>query len=258
MPWDPAQYLRFADERLRPAVELLGRVAHEAASSVVDLGCGAGNVTRLLAQRWPGAHVTGVDSSSEMLERASREVPEIRWVHADIGSWRPDRPADVLFSNAALHWLPHHERLFPLLFGSVSPGGVFAVQMPTNFAAPQQTAIGEVVRAGAWRHRLEPLLRETPVAAPRVYYDLLTAQGASVDVWETEYVHVLRGEDPVLEWTKGSALRPLLAALDPAEREDFEERYAALLRSAYPPRADGTTLFPFRRLFIVATHTGEH
>lgn len=261
MSWDPSQYLKFADHRLRPAVELLARVGHEGPSAVFDLGCGPGNSTRLLRERWPAAHVTGVDSSSEMLERASREAPEIEWLHADLASWRPAH-ADVLFSNATYQWIGEHERLFPELFDTLRAGGVMAVQMPRNFDAPSHTMIADVVRGGPWRARLEPLLRSalrpflpasTPVASPRWYYDLLSARDAMVDVWETEYIHVLSGDDPVKEWTKGTALRPLLSALGPDEQEEFEERYAALLRSAYPPRSDGTTLFPFRRLFIVAT-----
>lgn len=252
MAWDPAQYLRFADHRLRPAVELLARVRHEAPSAVIDLGCGPGNVTRLLRERWPRAQVTGVDSSSEMLERAARDAPEIQWIQADIAKWDPGRPVDVLYSNAALHWLPHHETLFPRLFRALAPGGALAVQIPRNFEAPSHTLMAEVARDPRWRARLEPLLRGTPAASASSYYDLLTAEGASVDMWETEYVHVLHGDDPVKEWVKGSALRPLLAALDGRERIELEDRYAALLRTAYPARADGTTLFPFKRLFLVA------
>lgn len=253
MPWDPAQYLKFADQRLRPAVELLARVRHDGPRSVFDLGCGPGNSTRLLRERWPSAHLTGVDGSSEMLERASRDAPETRWLQADLTTWRPPRGSDVLFSNATYQWMGDHEHVFPDLFHALAPGGSLAVQMPRNFGAPSHLTLREVARAGSWRARLEPLIRDTPVAAPRVYYDLLSGLGASVDVWETEYLHVLTGPDPVLEWVRGSALRPLLAALDEAERAELEERYAALLRSAYPARPDGVTIFPFKRLFFVAT-----
>lgn len=259
--WDPAQYLRFADERTRPAVELLARVPNDAPSSVYDLGCGPGNTTRLLRARWPDAVLTGVDSSAEMLDRAAREVADAEWVRADLAHWRPDRPADVLFSNATFQWLDDHERLFPALMDALAPGGALAVQMPRNFNAPSHTAIAEVVRGGPWRTRLEPLLRTalgpfsvrtSPVHPPAWYYGLLASRAASVDVWETEYLHMLRGEDPVKEWTKGTALRPFLEALEGEEARAFEERYAAVLREAYPRRPNGTTLFPFRRLFIVA------
>lgn len=252
VPWDPAQYLKFADQRLRPAVELLARVDRDDVTEVYDLGCGAGNVTRLLRDRWPRAHVTGVDSSAEMLQRAARDLPDIEWIAADLATWRPSRSADLIFSNAALHWLDHHERIFPMLFGTLRSGGVLAVQMPRNFAAPQQTLIGEAAGAGPWRSRLEALLRAAPVGDPTFYYDLLAASAVRLDIWETEYLHVLQGVDPVMEWTKGSALRPLLSALGPSERSVFEAAYAALLRKAYPRQADGTTLFPFRRLFVVA------
>jgi trans-aconitate 2-methyltransferase len=255
MRWDPGQYLRFADERTRPAVDLLARIPHEARSLVFDMGCGPGNTTRLLRARWPAADLTGIDSSAEMLDRAAREVPGARWVQADLAGWRPDRPADVLFSNATFQWLDDHDRLFPALLDCLTPGGVLAVQMPRNFDAPSHTALAEVVRSGPWRERLEHLLRLAPVGTPASYYDLLAPRAASVDVWETEYVHVLRGEDPVKEWTKGTALKPFLDALEGEEGREFEERYAALLREAYPRRPDGTTLFPFRRLFIVSVRS---
>lgn len=264
MRWDPAQYLRFADERTRPAAELLARIPHDAPSSVFDLGCGPGNTTRLLRARWPAADLTGVDSSAEMLDRAAREVPDAEWVQADLAGWTPDRPADVLFSNATFQWLDEHERLFPALFDALGPGGALAIQMPRNFEAPSHMAIAELVRAGSWRARLEPLLRtalrpfsmgSSPVGPPGWYYDLLAGLGAAVDVWETEYLHVLRGDDPVKEWTKGTALKPFLDTLGPEDRRAFEERYAAALRQAYPQRSDGATLFPFRRLFIVATRS---
>lgn len=253
VPWDPAQYLRFADERTRPAVDLLARVPVVSPRSVYDLGAGAGNVTRILRERWPGARITGVDASAEMLERARNAAPDVTWVRADLASWRPPEPADLILSNAALHWLGDHERLFPALVGALAPGGVLAVQMPRNFGSRQQTAIADVVREGPWRARLERLVRQAPVAEPSAYFDLLAPVVADIDLWETEYVHVLAGADPVKEWTKGSALKPFLDALEEPERSRFEARYAELVASAYPRRADGRTLFPFRRLFIVAT-----
>lgn len=256
MSWDPAQYLKFAGHRLRPAVDLLNRVDADAPAEVYDLGAGTGNVTRLLAARWPGARVTGVDASAEMLAKATADAPGIAWERADLAAWRPPRPADVIFSNAALHWVGDHARLFPALLGALAPGGVLAVQMPRNFGAPSHTAIAEAARSGPWRVRLEPLLRPAPVASPARYFDLLAPRAAEVDIWETEYVHVLEGQDPVKEWTKGTWLRPLLDALDEPERSRFEARYAELVAAAYPPRSDGRTLFPFRRLFIVATAGG--
>jgi trans-aconitate 2-methyltransferase len=252
MRWEPAQYLKFAGHRLRPAIDLLNRVDADP-RTIVDLGAGTGNVTRLLQARWPGARITGVDSSSEMLARAADALPQVVWEEDDLAEWRPRVPVDLLYSNAALHWVEDHRALFPALFTTVAEGGTFAVQMPNNFAARSHTAIGDVVASGPWRSKLEPLLRIPPVQHPSVYFDLLAPAASSLDIWETEYVHVLEGDRPVLEWIKGTWLRPLLGALNEDERAEFESRYAEVSDAAYPRRADGRTLFPFRRLFIIAT-----
>jgi trans-aconitate 2-methyltransferase len=251
VPWDPAQYLKFAGQRLRPAIDLLSRIDLADPAEVYDLGAGAGNVTRLLRERWPRAQVTGVDESGEMLARAAAFEPGIAWQRADLATWRPPRPADLIFSNAALHWIDRHEQLFPALCAALAPGGVLAVQMPRNFSAPSHTAIAEAARSGPWRARLEPLLRPAPVAEPAFYFDLLAPATAALDVWETEYLQILEGDHPVKEWVKGTWLRPLLEALDAPDRAPFEARYAELVAPAYPRRSDGRTLFPFRRLFIV-------
>ncbi|MFN8581154.1 MAG: methyltransferase domain-containing protein [Gemmatimonadaceae bacterium] len=251
--WNPEQYLRFSDARLRPAIDLISRLQPAAAPQrIVDLGCGTGSVTRILAERWPAASVVGIDSSPDMLARAATEGPGVQWVQARVDTWSPDEPVDLLFSNATLHWLPDHHELLPRLAQEVAPAGLLAVQMPRNFAAPSHTAIADAVRDGPWRTRLEPLLREAPVLSPAEYFDLLRDLG-TVDIWETEYLQQLHGRDPVKEWTKGTWLQPFLAALDGAEREAFESAYAERVRRAYPLRPDGTTLFPFRRLFIVLT-----
>lgn len=254
MSWNPSQYLKFEQPRLRPALELLQRVLLDAPRTVYDLGCGAGQFSRLMAQRWPGAQVVGVDSSAAMLKQAGDALPNLRWLQQDLASWRAEAPADLIYSNAALHWLPGHETLFPHLMDQLTHGGVLAVQMPRNFAAPSHTSIADTVRDGPWRTRLEPLLREKkPVEDPAWYYDVLDAKANDIDLWETEYHQVLTGADPVKEWTKGTWLSTFLNALDdPAEREAFERGYADRVRVAYPMRADGTTIFPFRRLFIVA------
>jgi trans-aconitate 2-methyltransferase len=252
--WDPSQYLRFADHRLRPAIDLLGRVDLEAPGQVVDLGCGAGNVTRLLTERWPGAAVTGVDGSTDMLAKARAGTGDegIHWQHADLRDWQPGRPVDLLFSNAALHWLDDHALLFPRLFALLAPGGVLAAQMPRNHGAPSHTCMTEAAGAGPWAARLKPHFRPAPTAMPEVYYDLLAPLADKLDIWETEYLQVLEGDNPVVEWTKGTALKPLLDALDGTERAGFLADYSRRVAAAYPARADGRTLFPFRRLFIVA------
>jgi trans-aconitate 2-methyltransferase len=172
-------------------------------------------------------------------------------VQDSLAAWRPEAPADVIYSNAALHWLPNHRQLFPALVAALAPGGVLAIQMPRNFSAPSHTLIDATARAGAWRSKLEPLLGATPVGEPAFYYSLLAPLAQTLDIWETEYLQVLSGADPVKEWTKGTWLMPFLDRLEPAERIAFEADYAQRLRAAYPPLANGSTLFPFRRLFMV-------
>ena len=224
-----------------------------AAPAVVhDLGCGAGNVTRLLVERWPGAAVTGIDGSAAMLAAARAAAPGVTWIQADIGAWRGPRPADVVFSNAALHWLDEHAGLFPRLVSGLAPGGALAVQMPRNHGAPSHTEMVAAAEAGPWRERLRPSLRARPVAEPAVYHDILASHVSRLDIWETEYLHALDGDNPVVEWTRGSALKPLLDLLEEPERSGFLAEYSARIARAYPPRPDGRTLFPFRRLFIVA------
>jgi trans-aconitate 2-methyltransferase len=251
MSWNPQQYLKFSQPRLRPAIDLLARIPSAEPALVYDLGCGAGNVTAVLAERWPDARVIGVDASAAMLAQAARSLPRVQWVHQALAGWQAECPADVIYSNAALHWLPDHRQLFPVLVAMLAPGGVLAVQMPRNFSAPSHTLIEAAARAGPWRSKLEPLLAPAPVAEPQFYYALLAPLAASLDIWESEYLQVLSGEDPVKEWTKGTWLMQFLERLDASERVQFEADYALRLRAAYPRLADGTTLFPFRRLFIV-------
>jgi len=250
--WDPSQYLRWSDHRLRPAVDLLQRVSVPDPGHVVDLGCGTGNVTALLRARWPSARVTGVDASPSMLERARASDPGVEWQQADVATWAPPMPVDVVFSNATLHWIDDHAALFPRLLRHVAPGGALAVQMPRNFGEPSHTSIYELAREGRWRERLEKLIRPEPTRPPEYYWDLLRPRASALDVWETVYTQALTGEHPVADFVKGSWLKPFLDALDAGERGAFEHAYRERVAHAYPPRADGTTLFPFRRLFIVA------
>lgn len=210
----------------------------------------------MLAQRWPSATVTGIDSSSEMLARASKEPSAVNWREGDINTWSADTPADIIFSNAALQWLGNHQALFPSLFSMLTTGGVLAVQMPKNFTAPSHSLRDAVASSGPWADLLAPLHKKAPVLEPEFFYDLLAAQAASIDIWETEYVHALEGPDPIYEWISGTALKPYLDAFDEADRSDwknaFLDEYRARLNEAYPKRSDGRTLFPFRRLFIIA------
>jgi trans-aconitate 2-methyltransferase len=250
--WNPAQYHRFADARQRPVADLLARVPLEAPKTIYDLGCGSGKSTVLLAERWPGASITGIDSSPAMLAAARRDLPAVTFVEADISTWRAPEPADLIFSNATLHWLDDHQRLFPRLFGNLASGGWLAIQMPNNFDQPTHQAMLAAAEAGRWRDRLRPHLRSWPVGTPESYHALLAPLAVEIDIWETTYLHVLAGPNPVVEWTKGASLKPLLDALESPWREAFEADYRARVAEAYPAEADGRTLFPFRRLFIVA------
>lgn len=259
MAWQPSQYLQYAGERLRPAVDLLARVPLDNPRTIVDLGCGAGNVTKLLGERWPAAHIVGVDNSPEMLAQAraaTRNEARYTFIAAELSQWTPDTPVDLIYSNAALHWLPDHARIFARVADMVAAGGVLAVQMPDNFRAPSHTAIAVLARSERWRAKLAPIVREPPVAAAADYLGWLSPRMQAVDIWLTEYLQVLPrrddGEHPVAAWTKGTWLVPFMAALDENERAEFLRGYMQQLALDYPARTDGRTLFPFRRLFIVA------
>ena len=257
--WDPGQYHRFADHRLRPALELLARVPMTDASLVYDLGCGSGKATRIIAERFSGARVAGIDVSNEMLAKAAERPSRVEWVQADIAEWEPERAPELIYSNAALHWVDDHAALFPRLFRFLAPGGCLAAQMPLSYSMPSHVLMRETLADGGFNgSRLGDEALAAAVARKWVldageYYDLLAPDAKSVDVWETEYVQRLEGEDPVLEWVRATGLRPILNGLHGAERERFVEVYRERLRRAYPQHADGHTLYPFRRLFMVAT-----
>ena len=213
VPWDPTGYLRFGGPRTRPAIDLLDRVPPVEPDLVYDLGCGPGNSTVLLTERWPRATVVGVDRSDAMLAEARRHVPGALFVLGDLATWKPDRPGDVVFSNATLQWIDDHERLFPRILSWASPGGVLAVQMPRNYRSPSHLAVGEVAASPRWAAHLDGVMRQDPVAEPAVYLDLMAPLVDSIDLWETEYFHVLEGDNPVLQWLRGTLLVPLLDAL---------------------------------------------
>ncbi|MGY8960436.1 MAG: methyltransferase domain-containing protein [Alphaproteobacteria bacterium] len=253
MAWDPGQYLAFAGPRMQPAVDLLTRTHHDNPKTVLDLGCGPGNITPLLQQRWPGAAISGVDNSDEMLTRARAAVPDVEFSNLDIATWEPTQQYDVLFSNAALQWVKGHTTLFPKVIDMVAPGGVAAIQIPRNFDAPSHTLMTNVINDGPWTDLLTPVRDDMPTERPEFYYDLLSPLVKTLDIWETEYLQVLDGENPVAEYTKGSWLMRFLSYLDEPEKSEFEAKYRALIQEAYPKRADGKTLFPFRRQFILAT-----
>jgi len=255
--WDPATYLRFAGERARPFAELLSRVGAESPRTVVDLGCGDGSVTATLAQRWPAARVLGVDSSPSMLTAAAAHAlpGRLEFQAGDLRDWRPAGPVDVLVSNAALHWVPGHGELLSRWAGGLAPAGWLAVQVPGNQAAPTHALLAELIAGPRWAGRLAPgddtVLDPAAVLDPVGYLDVLTAAGLAADVWETSYLHVLTGEDPVLGWVSGTVLRPVLGRLTAEDGAQLTAEYAAALRAAYPARPDGTTVLPYRRVFAV-------
>jgi trans-aconitate 2-methyltransferase len=251
MSWNPSVYLAFADERTRPAAELLARVPDDNPGRVADLGCGPGNSTDLLVKRWPRARVEGLDSSPAMIETAKKSGVKAQFALADIAAWSPDAGYDVIFSNATYQWLPDHGGLLPRLMSFVAPGGVFAFQVPNNQYAPSHTLMRDVAAQGPWAEKLANV-RGIFVETAQTYFGILAAHAASVDIWTTEYLHVLDGEDAVFKWVSGTGLRPYLDALDDEERARFVTAYKARLNVAYPRRADGKTLLPFSRLFAVA------
>jgi trans-aconitate 2-methyltransferase len=253
--WDPSTYLNFADHRARPFHELLARIDAPTPRHVVDLGCGAGNLTALLAARWPEARLTALDSSADMVAAAREHGIDAEV--ADVRSWRPGPDTDVVVSNAVLHWVPGHQELLAGWVAALPSGAWLAIQVPGNFGAPSHALSRELAAAPEWRDELAGVGLGEPGAVldPEGYANLLADAGCEVDAWETTYLQRLSGDDPVLRWISGTALRPVRAALDDRRWERFQAELAPRLRAAYPPRADGVTWFPFRRIFVVARVT---
>jgi trans-aconitate 2-methyltransferase len=256
--WDPDRYLEFEKERGRPFDDLISHIRQTAPKRVVDLGCGPGNTTARLLDRWPDAQVTGIDSSSEMISQAKElEVPgRLEFRVGDLRGWQPSEPVDVLLCAATFQWIPDHVSLFPRLVESLTPGGTFAFQVPNNFDEPSHTLLHELATSDRWREVLQPAVRAASVLEPRTYLTELLSTGAEADVWETTYLHVLHGPDAVLRWIQGTGLRPFLSALEqsgsPTAVDDFLGSYAAALRAAYPRDPHGRVVFPFRRIFAVS------
>jgi trans-aconitate 2-methyltransferase len=250
--WNPALYLTYADERTRPVHELVARLSGADPKTIVDLGCGPGNSTEVLRKRWPEASVIGLDSDPEMLKVAQKADPAVTWVQADIADWSPESAPDLIFANAALHWVPDHPTLFPQLFKSLAPGGALAVQMPFNFDEPSHACM----RATAALPRWSPLNLSrgaiAPLLQPEQYYDLLAPSAGHLDLWVTSYQHVMADAAAILTWVRGTGLRPFTAGLSPEDKDAFEADYLAMLEQAYPIRSDGKRLLRFPRLFLVA------
>ena len=251
--WNASQYLKFEDQRTRPARDLLAAVPLQSAAFVVDLGCGPGNSTEILAQRFPGAELLGLDTSPAMLEAARARLPGVTFALGDASTFTLPKPADLIYANAVLQWVPDHATLLPRLMSLLAPGGVLAVQMPDNLEEPSHVAMRETAMAGPWADKLHAATRaRTVLPEPGEYYDMLKPHAGAVDLWHTIYNHPLDGIPAIVEWVKGTGLRPFIDPLEGDERTQFLEEYAARLSDSYLPRVDGKVLLAFPRFFIVA------
>ncbi len=253
--WNPALYTRFEDERTRPAAELLARVPLERTALAVDLGCGPGNSTALIAARYPDSEIIGLDTSPAMLEAAAARLPGLRFEQADAATWVPGRSPDLIYANAVLQWLPDHAALLPRLFSLLAPGGVLAVQMPDNLSEPTHRLMREVAASGPWSAAIgDPAVagRLGRMLDPAGYYDVLAPLAAEVDVWRTAYHHRMADAAAIVEWVSATGLRPFIDPLSPDQRAAFLAAYSTAIDGAYAPRADGRRLLAFPRVFIVA------
>ncbi len=255
MSWSAAQYSKFEDERNRPIRDLLAQIPHSIVTTAADIGCGPGNSTELLQSRFPAARITGMDSSPEMIEAARKRLPAIHFDIDDIATWKSPGLYDVILANASLQWIPDHESLLPALVAKLAPGGSVAVQMPDNLDEPAHRLMREIAAMEPWAAKLATASNaRAPRHAADWYYKVLRGHVTTVDVWRTVYHHPLAGgAGAIVEWFKGTGLRPFLDPLDATEREDYLARYQAAVAQAYPAMPDGTVLLPFPRLFFVAT-----
>jgi trans-aconitate 2-methyltransferase len=256
--WNANLYLRFEDERTRPSVDLIQRVRLDRPSRCIDLGCGPGNSTELVAARFPEAVVEGLDSSPDMIEKARKRLPELSFELADLATWSAGEPYDLIFANAVLQWIPDHAGLFARLAQSLAPGGVLAVQMPNNLSEPSHLAMAEVAADGPWAERLaEAGKAKAPIGSFSDYRRWLASAGCGTDLWQTTYVHALTDHQAIVDWFLSTGLKPYVDPLPPAERQLFLERYRDKIAGAYPAEPDGRVLLRFPRLFIVATRRAE-
>jgi len=251
--WDPSLYLKFSDQRARPAGDLIAQIRLANPGTIIDLGCGTGNSTEQLHHRWQGANLAGLDSSASMLAQARENHPDWQWVQSSIEEWKPAGSYNLVFSNAALHWVPDHGALFPRLLSHIARGGALAVQMPNNFHSPAHQAMHKVAAEPQWSAALAGAAENTFVEPPRFYYDALRRHAAPVNIWETEYLQIMEGPQAVLEWMRSTAMRPWLTRLpDDAQRRQFEKMCYQEIEKAYPANDQGNVIFPYRRMFIIA------
>jgi trans-aconitate 2-methyltransferase len=251
--WSAEQYLKFEDERTRPSRDLLAQIPLADARKVVDIGCGPGNSTELLVKRWPQAAVTGIDTSADMLRQARERLPAQKFIETNVAHWAPPENTDVLFANAIFQWVPGHLKQLQRLTGALPRGGVLAVQMPDNLDEPVHVLMREVAQTGPWREQLADKARmRDALPTPGGYYDALRPLCSRLEIWHTIYNHMLDDAAAVVEWVKGTGLRPFLDPLEAPERKQYLAEYAARVAAAYPPQQDGKVLLRFPRLFIVA------
>lgn len=250
--WNPDQYLKFADERTRPCRDLARAVQLLNPQNIIDLGCGPGNSTEVLLKYWPQATIVGLDNSAEMIKMAREKYPQLEWQQADIANWHAAERYDLVFSNAALQWLPDHARLLPHLLQQVKPGGALAIQMPNNLHHPGHQAMRELSTSLPWQSYFSNPVRQWHVHEPAFYYDVLSPHASRLDLWLSKYFQVLPDPEAIVEWYKGTGLRPFLEQIPPDQQSHFLGDYLQLITKAYPRQADGKILFPFLRLFVVA------
>jgi trans-aconitate 2-methyltransferase len=251
--WNATHYLKYADERTRPSIDLAARINLDAPHSIVDLGCGPGNSTQVLRNRWPMAKLLGVDTSPEMIEAARTRYPDHEWLIADASSWTTPEPLDLVYSNAALQWIPDHRSLMRRLFSMVASGGTLAFQIPSGTFATVRTLIHDISRMPAWSEQMDAARQALTMESPEFYYDALCDVASSLDIWETEYYHVLASKAAIVDWISSTGLRPFLAALDTdAERSEFVAELQNRVDAAYEAQIDGKVLFSFRRTFVIA------
>ena len=251
--WNPELYLKFEDERTQPARDLLARVNLHDPAAIIDIGSGPGNSTQVLHERWPGARITGLDSSPEMIEKARHKYPQQNWILADAAAWQPETLFDLVFSNATLQWIPDHERLVPALFAGVQEGGALAVQVPANSGSPLHQAVLSVSQAPAWRDSMAGCSSLLNYRQPGYYYDLLSRLTGHFQIWTSVYYHVMQTHQDLIDWYSSTGMRPYLERLPGDEqRREFQAQVLDACRPAYPAQQDGKILFPFQRLFFVA------
>jgi trans-aconitate 2-methyltransferase len=251
--WNPDQYLKFRNERTRPALDLASQIEIEKPKRIIDLGCGTGTSTEILANKWPQAEIIGLDSSEEMLIKAKAAHPNITWVKQDLSEWIPDKKCDLIFSNATLQWINPVESLIASSVEALNEGGAFAFQVPNNHDSPYHTCIIEAASRPQWKMKMEQVANPLRYDSINFYYDLLSKRASKINAWETRYFQTMEGPEAILEWVSGTALRPYLQVLDSEEeRESFKADLLNFYRKAFPASSDGKVIFPFNRQFLIA------